>query len=43
MKNFMEQSMDSSKKTISLIVKADVQGSVEAIRDSLLKLSTDDD
>ena len=41
MKNFMEQSMDSSKKTISLIVKADVQGSVEAIRDSLLKLSTD--
>ena len=42
MKNFMEQSMDSSKKTISLIVKADVQGSVEAIRDSLLKLSTDE-
>ncbi len=36
MKNFMEQSMDSSKKTISLIV------SVEAIRDSLLKLSTDE-
>ena len=42
MKNFMEQSMDSSKKTISLIVKADVQGSAEAIRDSLLKLSTDE-
>ena len=42
MKNFMEQSMDSSKKTISLIVKADVQGSVEAIKDSLLNLSTDE-
>jgi len=38
----MEQSMDSSKKTISLIVKADVQGSVEAIKDSLLNLSTDE-
>ena len=42
MKNFMEEPMDSSKKTISLIVKADVQGSVEAIRDALLKLSTDE-
>ena len=42
MRNFMEQPMDSSNKRISLIVKADVQGSVEAIRDSLLKLSTDE-
>ena len=43
MKSFMEQPMgDSSNKTISLIVKADVQGSVEAIRDSLLKLTTDE-
>ena len=42
MKNFMEQPMDSSKKSISLIVKADVQGSVEAIRDALLKLSTEE-
>jgi translation initiation factor IF-2 len=42
MKNFMEQPMDSSKKSISLIVKADVQGSIEAIRDALLKLSTEE-
>ena len=28
MKNIMEQPMDSSKKSISLIVKGDVQGSV---------------
>ena len=42
MRNFMEQPMDSSNKRISLIVKADVQGSVEAISDSLLKLSTDE-
>ena len=42
MKNFMEQPMDSSMKSVSLIVKADVQGSVEAIKDSLLKLSTDE-
>jgi translation initiation factor IF-2 len=42
MKNFMEQPMDSSKKSIPLIVKADVQGSIEAIRDALLKLSTEE-
>ena len=42
MKNFMEQPMDSSKKSISLIVKGDVQGSVEAIKDALLKLSTEE-
>ncbi|HSQ07439.1 MAG TPA: translation initiation factor IF-2 [Chromatiaceae bacterium] len=29
-------------KSVNLIVKADVQGSVEALRDSLLKLSTDE-
>ena len=29
-------------KSITLIVKADVQGSVEAIRDALLKLSTEE-
>ena len=31
-----------SHKELNLIIKADVQGSVEAIRDSLQKLSTDD-
>jgi len=30
------------QKAINLILKADVQGSVEALRDSLLKLSTDE-
>ena len=39
MKNFIEQPMDSSKKLIPLIVKGDVHGSVEAIRESLLKLT----
>ena len=34
--------MDSLKKKISLIIKADVQGSVEAIKDSLQKLTTDE-
>ena len=28
---------------VNIVLKADVQGSVEAISDSLLKLSTDDD
>jgi len=42
MRNFIEQPMDSSVKTISLIVKGDVEGSVEAIRNSLQKLSTDE-
>ena len=42
MKNFMENPMDSSKKIVPLIIKADVQGSVEAIKDSLIKLSNDE-
>ncbi len=33
---------EGEAKTVNLIIKADVQGSVEAIRESLLKLSTDE-
>ncbi|QIV93969.1 translation initiation factor IF-2 [Allofrancisella frigidaquae] len=33
---------DGEQKTLKIILKGDVQGSVEAIRDSLLKLSTDE-
>ena len=42
MRNFIEEPMDSSVKTISLIIKGDVEGSVEAISNSLQKLSTDE-
>jgi translation initiation factor IF-2 len=33
---------EGEKKSLNVIIKADAQGSVEAIRDSLLKLSTDE-
>jgi translation initiation factor IF-2 len=33
---------EGETKSVNLIIKADVQGSVEAIRESLLKLSTDE-
>ncbi len=33
---------DGETKSVNLIIKADVQGSVEALRESLLKLSTDE-
>jgi translation initiation factor IF-2 len=36
------QLKDGEIKTVNLIVKADVQGSMEALRDSLLKLATDE-
>ncbi|MHB8415652.1 MAG: translation initiation factor IF-2 [Acidiferrobacteraceae bacterium] len=38
----MFQQMQEGVKTLNLIVKADVQGSVEALTDSLEKLSTDE-
>ena len=41
MKSFMESS-DTNKKVISIMIKADVRGSAEAIKDSLLKLSNDE-
>jgi translation initiation factor IF-2 len=33
---------EGETKTVNLVIKADVQGSVEAIRESLLKLATDE-
>ena len=41
MKSFMESS-DTDKKVVSVMIKADVRGSAEAIKDSLLKLSNDE-
>ena len=41
MKSFMESS-NADKKVISIMIKADVRGSAEAIKDSLLKLSNDE-
>jgi translation initiation factor IF-2 len=36
------QLKEGEAKSVNLIIKADVQGSMEALRDSLLKLSTDE-
>jgi translation initiation factor IF-2 len=36
------QLKEGETKTVNLVIKADVQGSVEALRESLLKLSTDE-
>ena len=41
MKSFMESS-NTDKKVVSVMIKADVRGSAEAIKDSLLKLSNDE-
>ena len=41
MKSFME-STNTDKKVISVMIKADVRGSAEAIKDSLLKLSNEE-
>ena len=40
--NMFQQMQDGDVKTLNLIVKADVQGSVEALTDALEKLSTDE-
>jgi len=43
MQDFFEKSIDSSKqKKLALVIKTDVQGSAEAIKDSLVKLTTED-
>jgi translation initiation factor IF-2 len=42
MENMLKQASDSNRKQLSLIIKADVSGSVEAIVNSLLKLSSDE-
>lgn len=40
--NFFNQMSEGKAKTLNILLKADVQGSVEALRESLLKLSTDE-
>ena len=42
MKNFMENPNSGELKSIPLMIKADVHGSSEAIKDSLMKLSTEE-
>ncbi|MDY0073558.1 MAG: translation initiation factor IF-2 [Thauera sp.] len=42
LETLMEQMGEGEVKTLSLIIKADVQGSQEALAQSLLKLSTDE-
>ncbi len=42
LENLFEQMKEGEAATLNVLVKADVQGSAEAIRDSLLKLSTDE-
>ncbi len=37
-----EQMQEGGMKDLNLIIKADVQGSIEALRDSLIKLSSDE-
>ena len=42
LENVFEQMKEGVAHTLNIVVKADVQGSVEALRDSLVQLSTDD-
>ena len=40
--NIFDQMQEGETQTLNLVIKADVQGSVEALRESLEKLSTDE-
>ncbi|MEJ2059628.1 MAG: translation initiation factor IF-2 [Gammaproteobacteria bacterium] len=42
LENLFNQMQEGEKQTVNLLIKADVQGSAEALRDSLTKLSTDE-
>ncbi len=42
LKNLFSQMEGGESQTVNLLIKADVQGSVEALRDSLTRLSNDD-
>jgi translation initiation factor IF-2 len=41
LEDFFAQAQDGGVKELAIVLKADVQGSLEAVRDALLKLSTD--
>ncbi len=41
LESFMEQAEVGEAKELNIVIKADVQGSIEALRDALEKLSTD--
>jgi translation initiation factor IF-2 len=41
LEDFFAQSQDGGVKELAIVLKADVQGSLEAVRDALIKLSTD--
>ncbi|MFO7265428.1 MAG: translation initiation factor IF-2 [Limnochordales bacterium] len=42
LEDLFRQVQEGERKELSIVLKADVQGSVEALRDALLKLSNDD-
>jgi translation initiation factor IF-2 len=42
LENVFEQMTEGEVNTLNLVVKADVQGSAEALRDTLIKLATDE-
>src|SRR5262249_31311329 len=42
LQDIMQQMGDGKVSTVQVVIKADVQGSAEALRDSLTKLSTDE-
>ncbi len=42
LEDLFSQMGEGDSKTVNLVIKADVQGSVEALRESLLKLSTEE-
>ena len=42
MKSFIESSATSDRKTLAIMIKADVQGSSEAIKESLIKLDNEE-
>ena len=42
LEDMFSQMKDGDEQTVSVIIKSDVHGSAEALRDSLLKLSTDE-
>lgn len=41
LENMFQNMQDGEQKTVNVVIKADVQGSIEALTESLVKLSTD--